>query len=222
MLSLNTTVTSFLHIKYAVPVLLVLPMLTLNELPAVVPLVALLLVDAPNVVQFVFIVGVGTVTLAVVAPLYIVLLAVFDSLAHPFVLNVTVTSFLHIKYAVPVLLVLPTLTLSELPAVVPLVALLLVDAPNVVQFVFIVGVGTVTLAVVAPLYIVVVAVLFSEAQLFALNVTVTSFFHVAYLGVSADIANTAPGVLPPVYDELDAHPLNVQPLYVNPFSGYSI
>ena len=133
--------------------------------------------DAPKLVQPLFIVALGTVKLMLVPPLYNVPLAVFAAVVQLFALNVAVNVFEHIKYAVAVLLALATLTLKALPDAVPLVAVELVEPPKFVQFVFIVGVGTVTLAVVAPLYIVVLALPAAVAHPLALNVTVTALLQ---------------------------------------------
>ena len=147
------------------------------------PIAVPLLVDdvlelAPNVDHPLFIVALGTVKFILVPPLYKVPLAVLSAVVHPFALNVAVKVFLHTKYAVAVLFALATLTLNVLPDAVPLVALLLVEPPKFVQFVFIVGVGTVTLALVAPLYIVVLADPFAVAHPFVLNVTVTDLLQI--------------------------------------------
>ena len=64
--------------------------------PIDVPLlVELELDDAPNVVQFVFIVALGTVTVPLVAPLYKFIVAVCAAVVQPLALNVTVTAFLY-------------------------------------------------------------------------------------------------------------------------------
>ena len=75
---------------------------------------------APNVVQPLFIVTLGTVTLVLVAPLYKVLVTEPSAVVQPLALKVTVTSFLQLRYLSTDVCVCPIpVIVIELPAAVP-------------------------------------------------------------------------------------------------------